>query len=61
MEYYSAIKKERIGINSSEVDEARACYTNWNKLEREKYQILMHIYDAYFYLSDFYFTVYNRF
>ena len=27
MEYYSAIKKEQIWVNSSEADEPRACYT----------------------------------
>ena len=29
----------RIWVSSSEVDEPRACYTEWSKLEREK-QIL---------------------
>ena len=38
MEYYSAIKK-LIWVSSGEVDEARACYTEWSKSEREK-QIL---------------------
>ena len=30
-------KKEQIWVSSSEVDEPRACYTLWNKLEKEKY------------------------
>ena len=35
MEYYSAIKRN--GFESvSEVDEPRACYTEWSKSEREK-------------------------
>ena len=29
-------KNERIWVSSSEVDEPRACYTEWNKSEREK-------------------------
>ena len=28
-------KKERIWVNSKEVDETRAYYTEWSKLERE--------------------------
>ena len=36
MEYYSVIKKGRIWISSSEVDERRTCYTEWNKSEKEK-------------------------
>ena len=36
MEYYSVIKKGWIWISSSEVDEPRTCYTEWNKSEREK-------------------------
>ena len=39
MEYYSAIKRECIWVSSNEVDEPRACYTEWSKSEREK-QIL---------------------
>ena len=35
MEYYSAIKKNHLSSNS-EVDEPRACYTEWIKSEREK-------------------------
>ena len=29
-------KKEQIWVSSSEVDGLRACYTEWNKSEREK-------------------------
>ena len=36
MEYYSAIKKEHIWINSNEVDETGAYYTEWSKSERKK-------------------------
>ena len=36
-------KKECIWVNSSEVDEPRACYTQWSKSEREK-QILYNTY-----------------
>ena len=32
-------KKEQIWVSSTEVDEPRACYTEWSKSEREK-QIL---------------------
>ena len=32
-------KKEHVWVHSSEVDESRACYIEWNKSEREK-QIL---------------------
>ena len=34
-EHYSALKKNK-SVSSSEVDEPRACYTEWNKSEREK-------------------------
>ena len=34
MEYYSAIKGMNL-VNCSEVDEPRACYTEWSKSERE--------------------------
>ena len=44
MEYYSAVIKEHIRISPNEVDEPRACYTEWSQSEREKYHILMHIY-----------------
>ena len=45
MEYYSAIKKEWIWLSSSEVDEPRACYTEWSsQKEKNKYHILMNIY-----------------
>ena len=37
-------RKECIWINSSEVDEPRACYTEWSQSEKNKYHILMHIY-----------------
>ena len=33
-------KMERIWVISSELDEARACYTEWNKSERGKKKIL---------------------
>ena len=37
MEYYSAKKKkEWMWVSSSEVDEPRACNTEWIKSEREK-------------------------
>ena len=36
MEYYSAIKKECIWINSNEVDEPRTYYTEWSKSESER-------------------------
>ena len=37
IEYYSAIKKkECIWVSLNEVDEPRACYTEWSKLERER-------------------------
>jgi len=36
MECYSAIRKEWISVSFSEVNEARACCTEWNKSEREK-------------------------
>ena len=35
MEYYSAIKKELIWINSNEVNETGAYYTEWSKSERK--------------------------
>lgn len=34
MEYYPATKGN-IWVSSTEVDELRACYTDWNKSERE--------------------------
>ena len=34
--YTISYKRERIWVISSELDEARACYTEWNKSEREK-------------------------
>ena len=36
-------KKEWMWVSSSEVDEPKACYTEWSKLEKNKYSILMHI------------------
>ena len=33
---FISYKRERICVISSELDEARACYTEWNKSEREK-------------------------
>ena len=45
LEYYSAIKKERIWASSSEEDEPRACLqTEVNHKEKNKYHMLMHIY-----------------
>ena len=38
-------KKEQIWLSCSEVDELRACYTEWSKSEREKYHILTHMYE----------------
>ena len=35
MEYYSAIKKEHVWVNSNEVDETGAYYTEWSKPERK--------------------------
>ena len=35
MEYYSAIKKERIWVSSNEVDETVAYYTEWSKSGKE--------------------------
>ena len=43
MEMLLSHKKEWGWVSSSEVDEPRACYTDWNKSEREKYHILTHI------------------
>ena len=37
-------KKEWIWVSSSEVDEPRACYTEWSKKEKNKYCILMRMY-----------------
>ena len=37
-------ENEQIWVSSSEVNEPRACYTEWSKSEREKYHILMNIY-----------------
>ena len=37
-------KKEHIWVSSEEVDEPRTYYANWNKSEKDKYSILMHIY-----------------
>ena len=36
MEYYTAQKNEQVWISPSQVDETRACYTEWSKSEREK-------------------------
>ena len=44
MEYYSVIKRKRIWVSSNEVDESRAYYTEWSKSEKERYNILTHIY-----------------
>ena len=38
-------KKEQIWVSSSEVDKPRACYTEWSQKEKNKYHILMHIYE----------------
>ena len=35
MEYYSAMKKECIWFNYNEMEEPRAYYAEWSKLERE--------------------------
>ena len=37
-------KKEHICVSENTVDEPRAYYTEWSKSEREKDNILMHIY-----------------
>ena len=39
-------KKECISVSSNEVDEARAYYTEWSKLEK-KYCVLTSIYGIY--------------
>ena len=45
MEYYSAIKKERIWVSSDEVDEPRTIIQGEvSQKEKDKYHILMHIY-----------------
>ena len=36
--------KEHIWVSSSEVDEPRACYTEWSKSEREKQILYINIY-----------------
>ena len=36
IQHYSAVKKERIWVNSNEVGEPRAHYTEWSQSEREK-------------------------
>ena len=38
-------KKERNWVIWSDVDEPRVCNTEWSKSEREKYHILVHIYE----------------
>ena len=40
----SAIKIEHLWLSSNEMDEPRACYTEWSKSEKERQGILMHIY-----------------
>ena len=42
-------KKEWIRVSCSEVDEPRACYTEWSKSEREEYHTLMCISHNYLY------------
>ena len=37
-------KKEHIWVSSEEVDEPRACYTEWNKSEREKQVLYINTY-----------------
>jgi len=37
-------KKEQIWVSGSEVDEPRACYTEWNQKDKNKYCILTHKY-----------------
>ena len=43
MGYYSAIKRTDLS-QFYEVDEPRACYTEWSQKDRNKYSILTHIY-----------------
>ena len=38
-------KKQYICVSPSEVDKPRACYTEWSQKEKNKYHILMHIYE----------------
>ena len=44
MEYYLAIKKECMWVSWTEMNEPRACYTEWSKLEREKQIYYMNAY-----------------
>ena len=37
-------EKECIWVSSNEVDEPRACYTEWSKSEKDKYHVLTLIY-----------------
>ena len=37
-------EKECIWVSFNEVDELRACYTEWSKSEKGKYHVLTHIY-----------------
>ena len=37
-------KKEHIWVSCSEVNQPRACHTEWIKSERDKFHILTHIY-----------------
>ena len=37
-------KKEQIWVSCSEVDELRACYTEWSKSEREKQILHINVY-----------------
>ena len=37
-------KKEQIRVSSNEVDEPRACYTEWSKSEREKQILYINMY-----------------
>ena len=37
-------KKEQTGVSCSDVDEPRACYTEWSKLEKQVLYINTHIY-----------------
>ena len=37
-------KKEHIWVNSNEIGEPRAYYTEWSESKKHKYCILMHMY-----------------
>ena len=47
MEYYFMFhKEEHIWICWTEVNEPRACYTEWSKSEKNEYHILTHVLES---------------